>query len=154
MIAGISHDVKTPLTSVLGYSESLLKKELPPERVRQYLSVIHSGARSIKATLEEFDGYIEGKLVKSLDRKDVSLSFITRMLMEEYENELRGQGVRFTVDNRCAGRGFRQCGPGQAAARIRQFNRQRGAAQPAGPRAAYSRRDAPRGWENRILCLR
>ena len=101
MIAGISHDIKTPLTSVLGYSESLMKKELPPERIRQYLSVIHSGAKNIEAIIEEFDGYIEGKLMSPLSRREVPVSFIVRVLEEEYMEELGQRGVRFTVGNDC-----------------------------------------------------
>jgi len=102
MIAGISHDIKTPLTSVLGYSESLMKKDLSPERIRQYLSVIHSGAKNIEAIIEEFDGYIEGKLMSPLSRREVPVSFITRVLEEEYAEELSQRGVLFTVGNDCS----------------------------------------------------
>ena len=97
MIASISHDIKTPLTSVLGYSESLLKKDLPPHRVRQYLTIIYSGASSIEETLEEFDSYIEGKLQSTLNLKEIPADFIATMLREEFEEDLRGKGIGFHV---------------------------------------------------------
>ena len=102
MIAGISHDIKTPLTSVLGYSESLLKKELPKERMAQYLSIIHSGAKSIEAIVEEFDGYIEGKLLSVPDKRPVRLAYIAQMLTEEYAHDLHRHGIALTVHNTCA----------------------------------------------------
>ena len=40
IIASISHDIKTPLTSILGYTERLQKGGLSPERQQQYLSTI------------------------------------------------------------------------------------------------------------------
>lgn len=102
MIAGISHDIKTPLTSVLGYSESLLKKQLSKERMAQYLSVIYSGAKSIEAIVEEFDGYIEGKLLSVPDKRPVKLSYIVQMLAEEYAHDLHRHGISLTVNNMCA----------------------------------------------------
>ncbi len=49
MIASISHDIKTPLTSILGYSERLLSKEVTPERVTQYCRSSTRGAESASA---------------------------------------------------------------------------------------------------------
>ena len=58
MIASISHDIKTPLTSVLGYSERLLTAELSPEKQQQYLNSIHDKAISLKSIVDEFDDYL------------------------------------------------------------------------------------------------
>ena len=58
MIASISHDIKTPLTSVLGYSERLLTAELSPEKQQQYLNSIHDKAISLKSIVDEFDDFL------------------------------------------------------------------------------------------------
>ncbi len=101
MIASISHDIKTPLTSVLGYSESLMKKDVSKERLKQYLSVIYSGAKDIEEIVEEFDGYIEGRLQQSLKLKSVAVSFLVQMLEEEYADELKSSGIGFAVVSAC-----------------------------------------------------
>lgn len=87
MIASISHDIKTPLTSVLGYSESLLKKDLTHDRTLQYLQTIHESALDIENILEEFDSYITGKISPSIDRKRISASYLTKMLEDEYHDD-------------------------------------------------------------------
>lgn len=102
MIASISHDIKTPLTSVLGYSESLMKKDVSKERLKQYLLVIYSGAKDIEEIIEEFDGYIEGRLQQGLKFKLVAVSFLEQMLVEEYADELKSSDISFTVSNACS----------------------------------------------------
>jgi signal transduction histidine kinase len=98
MIASISHDIKTPLTSVLGYSENLLKKQLPPERREQYLSIIHARARDIEYITNEFDSYVAGKRQESVLLKPVKAAFIADMLTEEYGSS----DFVFTVTNLCS----------------------------------------------------
>lgn len=55
LILGLSHDVKTPLTNIIGYSEMLLSDpSLSPEEVERNLKIIHS------------NGLIADKLTKGL----------------------------------------------------------------------------------------
>jgi signal transduction histidine kinase len=41
LVANISHDLKTPLTSIRGYIELLLEQDLPREQRERYLRTIH-----------------------------------------------------------------------------------------------------------------
>jgi two-component system phosphate regulon sensor histidine kinase PhoR len=44
-VANVSHELKTPLTSIRGYVETLLSDEqLPPDMRRQFLEVVHKNA--------------------------------------------------------------------------------------------------------------
>lgn len=97
MIASISHDIKTPLTSVLGYSENLMKKSLPHDRQRQYLNIIHSSALDIEYIVTEFDNYIARKQWERTLNKPVKISYLAAMLTEEYEVE----GCTIKVNNLC-----------------------------------------------------
>ncbi len=55
LILSISHDLKTPLTSVIGFSERLLSaKQQTEERRQEYYQIIHSKARDMNNLLEEF----------------------------------------------------------------------------------------------------
>lgn len=101
MMAGISHDIKTPLTSIAGYSETLLKKELSEEQIRQYLNVIFMNAQRIEQIVEEFDLYVEGHQPLSLQKKEYDVSFLEEMLREEYEGELQSRNISFVVSNAC-----------------------------------------------------
>lgn len=101
IIASISHDIKTPLTSVLGYSENLLKKELPPERKKKYLTTIYNQAKDIEGIVEEFDNYISNKLDSELQKQKYSIKYICDMLRDEYSTQLTERNVRFSVINNC-----------------------------------------------------
>lgn len=51
-ITNISHDLRTPLTAILGYTE-MAKKEDDPEKVNEYLSVIEGSSMKMKELTEE-----------------------------------------------------------------------------------------------------
>lgn len=52
-ISGISHDLRTPLTSVAGYLQ-LLKKAPSPEKQKEYLGIILDSVRVIQELTESF----------------------------------------------------------------------------------------------------
>ncbi len=97
MIASISHDIKTPLTSVLGYSEKLIKKELSDERKRHYLQIVHGSAMDIENIVSEFDEYITGKLATRIISSNYRITYIEQMLNEEFVVN----GVTINVTNQC-----------------------------------------------------
>lgn len=97
MIASISHDIKTPLTSVLGYSENLMKKSLSADRQKHYLNIIHESASDIEYIITEFDSYITGKLREQTVKKPVKVSYLAKMLKGEYETD----GCTIIVNNLC-----------------------------------------------------
>lgn len=54
MMSGITHDLRTPVTSILGYSEGILDGVArSPEQVREYASIIRAKARSLNALVED-----------------------------------------------------------------------------------------------------
>jgi signal transduction histidine kinase len=55
MISNISHDLRTPLTALLGYIEVLQKDDtLSSEEREKYLQIVHSKGESLYELLEEF----------------------------------------------------------------------------------------------------
>ncbi|WP_181350202.1 sensor histidine kinase KdpD [Thalassobacillus sp. CUG 92003] len=53
-ISYISHDIRTPLTSILGYIHFLESDETTPEVKKEYTGIIKSSARRLKVLLEDF----------------------------------------------------------------------------------------------------
>ena len=47
-ITNVSHDLRTPLTSILGYLQLLEQPDLPPDKRAEYLSVIRGRARTLQ----------------------------------------------------------------------------------------------------------
>ena len=46
-IANISHELKTPMTTIAGYTDGILDGTIPPERERQYLQIISNESRRL-----------------------------------------------------------------------------------------------------------
>lgn len=53
-IANISHDLRTPLTSIIGYVQLFNREELPEEKKKQYLHIIASRAENLQGLIESF----------------------------------------------------------------------------------------------------
>ncbi|WP_328020355.1 HAMP domain-containing sensor histidine kinase [Niallia alba] len=63
-IANISHDIRTPMTSILGYIQFLESNELSLEKKAEYTAVVKSGALRLKVLLEDF---FELSIIESAD---------------------------------------------------------------------------------------
>ena len=46
-IANISHELKTPMTTIAGYTDGILDGTIPPEREKQYLQIISDESRRL-----------------------------------------------------------------------------------------------------------
>ncbi len=103
LIASISHDIKTPLTSVLGYSERLRSAELSEETRRQYLDRVYEKALRIQAVVEEFDQYLDVGLRESAAMVLTTAGELCGKLREEYAAELSDAGADFRVECTCPG---------------------------------------------------
>jgi signal transduction histidine kinase len=102
IIASISHDVKTPLTVIMGYAERILKKDLPREKEKQYLQTIYSKSQSINEIVNEFDEYLSYNLESALSLKEYDISYICNIIKAEYTDELSDIGVALTIINNCS----------------------------------------------------
>lgn len=54
MIAGISHDLRTPLTSIKGYLQMLKNPELTDEKKKMYIDRAEKRAKDLQVLLDEF----------------------------------------------------------------------------------------------------
>lgn len=88
-IANVSHDLRTPLTSILGYLQLLEKEELSPEERREYLSTIESRARVLQGLITSF--YDLSRLEAGeypILREKVDLREVLGELLAAYYDEL------------------------------------------------------------------
>jgi len=54
LISMISHEVRTPLSSVLGFTGLLLQRDFPPDEQRRYLEIIDTEARRLAELAADF----------------------------------------------------------------------------------------------------
>ncbi len=97
LIANISHDLKTPITSVQGYVEAIMAQEqIPPEKMRNYLKIIYSNTDYMNRLIDDLF------LFSKLDMQKLELTFtpirikpFMADLMEEFSLDLAERGVSF-----------------------------------------------------------
>ena len=94
IIASISHDIKTPLTSIMGYAE-LLKKDLPEERKERYLNTVYQKALDIKDLIDDFDEYLSFDMDSGVKTEKMTFDTMMLKLTDLYEEELERFGVKF-----------------------------------------------------------
>ena len=102
LIASISHDIKTPLTSVMGYSERLQSPELSPEKREKYQELVYEKALRIKAVVDEFDEYLDAGLKDNAPMVLTTAGELCKKLQREYADELADAGAVFTVRCGCS----------------------------------------------------
>ena len=97
-IADVSHDLRTPLTSILGYLQLLEDDSLPTAKRAEYLEVIRSRAAMLQTLITSFYDLsrIEGGQWR-LEREPVDLGReLADQLAMAYE-QLEGDGIRVEV---------------------------------------------------------
>lgn len=99
IIASISHDIKTPLTSILGYAERIKNSNVSEEKKLRYLDTVYEKALEIQELVDEFDEYLSYNLTKQVHTEKVDTETIKASLEYEYGAELEIAGVSFRVIN-------------------------------------------------------
>ncbi len=74
LITNVSHDIKTPLTSIINYVDLLKRLDLQEERAGQYLSVLEEKSQKLKALaddLVELSKISSGNIQLNMERMDL-----------------------------------------------------------------------------------
>lgn len=97
LIANISHDLKTPITSVSGYIEAILDGVVTsPEKISSYLKIVESNINYINKLIDDLFLFSKLDLQKlEFEFEIVKIKSFMRDLMEEFEFTLGEENVIF-----------------------------------------------------------
>lgn len=89
MMSDISHDIRTPITAIMGYVDLLMDNTLEEYKREEYISVIHERGRALKELMEEFFelSKLEGK-DREITIEKVNISEIIRQNLITFMNEI------------------------------------------------------------------
>lgn len=104
IIASISHDIKTPLTSVIGYASLLKNDNLSLEKKTSYINKIYNKSLMMKNILEEFDDYQSCNLKETLKLKSISINELFDIIRDDYIDELELKNISLNLINKCNNR--------------------------------------------------
>ena len=89
LITNVSHDIKTPLTSIVNYVDLLKKEDIPSPAAREYITVLDRQSKRLKKLTEdlvEASKASSGALPVDLQPTDVNVLF--SQIVGEYQDRL------------------------------------------------------------------
>lgn len=99
IIASISHDIKTPLTSIIGYAD-LINDESDIKEIKNYNNKIVDKALHIKDLLITFDDYLVNYDNNKLKLTKVLIKDLVNELNNDYKIELENNNINFEINTK------------------------------------------------------
>ena len=96
LITNVSHDLRTPLTSIITYTDLLKNPELPEEERIKYVGILDKKSQRLKTLIEdlfEVSKMASGNL--ELNRERVDLTQLLQQALAEHAEQIEGSGVDF-----------------------------------------------------------
>ncbi len=99
LITNVSHDLKTPLTSIITYVDLLSRCEIENKDAKAYIEVLGDKSARLKRLIEDLveaskasTGNVQVNLIK------VSLKELTAQIVGEYEDELEAKNLQLVLN--------------------------------------------------------
>lgn len=101
LITNIAHDLRTPLTSIIGYLEILSeKKELPGETRERYLEIAYTKSRKLQQLINDLFGLTKlsyGRIAMRVASIDI-VKLLEQLLTEFYPNFVSA-GLQYALES-------------------------------------------------------
>lgn len=96
LITNVSHDLKTPLTAILTYTELLQGKNVTEQQREEYLAVLRRKSLRLKTLIEDlFEVSKASSGNVTLERERVDICSLMRQVYLEYEDGAKVSGLTF-----------------------------------------------------------
>ena len=125
LITNVSHDIKTPLTSIINYVNLLKQEKFDDPKIQRYIEVLEEKSQRLKTLTEDV---VEASKVSSgnisLEYMDLDLSEMIQQTQGELEEKFRGEksgnrhrssgrtgccACRWKKNVACSGKYLRKC---------------------------------------------
>ncbi|MGC2873903.1 sensor histidine kinase [Ihubacter sp. rT4E-8] len=95
LISNVSHDLKTPLTSMVGYLELLKKEELQPI-AEDYVEVISDKAEKLKEMIESLFSLAKASSGNiTLVMESIEMNMLIEQIFADLEDRVKNSGLQF-----------------------------------------------------------
>lgn len=96
LITNVSHDLKTPLTSIINYTDLLSKEHLTPEEANDYVKIIEQKCGRLKQLTEDlFDVSRVQSGNEKFDIENIDLCLLINQAMAELNEKIKASGLIF-----------------------------------------------------------
>ena len=100
IISAISHDIKTPLTAIIGYSDLLVNKKLKKQEEKDLQEKIYKKALNIKDIVSDFDDYLLSHKNRTYIFKEVLVKDLLDNIKFEYQEDLKDKNIKLDIINK------------------------------------------------------
>lgn len=98
LITNVSHDIKTPLTSIINYVDLLGKEDLKNDKAKEYLEVLQRQSQRLKKLLQDLlDASKASTGNVELHMEKVDAGVLLNQTLGEFEEKLQKSGVELKV---------------------------------------------------------
>lgn len=99
LITNVSHDIKTPLTSIINYVDLLEKTEIQDETQKEYLDVLKRQSARLKKLIEDL---IEASKASTgnlpVNKEDLEADVFLTQIAGEFEEKLAARGLELILN--------------------------------------------------------
>jgi len=98
LITNVSHDIKTPLTSIINYVDLLKKEEMPNEKAKEYLDILDKKSQRLKRLTEDL---VEASKASSgnikLNMEKLDIKELIKQVSGEFEDKLKDKKLELIL---------------------------------------------------------
>ena len=94
LITNVSHDLKTPLTSIINYSDLLSKDDNTADEVKEYSKIINEKSNKLKVLIEDL--FEVSKATSNnieLDRQELDFNSLVKQSIGEWEDKIKENNI-------------------------------------------------------------
>lgn len=94
LVSNVSHDIKTPLTSIISYVDLLNQEEELPEHIRDYVKILNDKSQRLKAMVQdvfEISKAASGQL--PVEMEQIDLGKLLRQTLADMEEVIQSSNV-------------------------------------------------------------
>lgn len=99
LVANVSHDLKTPLTSIINYTDILMREGLTEEEKQEYIEILNRKSLKLKALIEalfEVSKINSGKI--DIEREEVNIIELLKQSIGEFAISAEERGLKFKLN--------------------------------------------------------
>jgi len=99
LITNVSHDLKTPLTSIINYVDLLKKEDLSKEEIEGYIKVLERKTERLKVLIEDlFEASKMASGAVELNIEKVDVAQLLSQSLAELDEKIKASGLIFKVN--------------------------------------------------------
>lgn len=99
LITNVSHDLKTPLTSIISYVDLLDQEESLPEHIQDYIKILSQKSDRLKDLIEDlFDLAKASSENISLDMQELDFARLIKQTLADMEETIEESGLVFRIN--------------------------------------------------------